>query len=81
VEKSETVPAAVVAYLPGTVDETTLNRFRDGMINANKSPLGRQFMALWKLTGFEPIPQDYEETLDNILKTYPTPQAPADGVK
>jgi ABC-type phosphate/phosphonate transport system substrate-binding protein len=76
-ERSEVFPAAVVAYHPGSVDEATLRRFREGLINANKGALGRQFLTLWKLTGFEPVPADYEKTLTEILKAYPHPLAAA----
>jgi ABC-type phosphate/phosphonate transport system substrate-binding protein len=69
--ESEIFPAAVVAYQPGVLDEETLTRFREGLINANKSALGRQFITLWKLTAFEPVPSDYELTLTQIVKAYP----------
>jgi ABC-type phosphate/phosphonate transport system substrate-binding protein len=72
-ESSETFPAAVVAYRAGAVDEETLRRLRDGLIHANESGLGRQFMALWRLTGFEPVPEDYDEMVASILKAYPQP--------
>jgi ABC-type phosphate/phosphonate transport system substrate-binding protein len=75
IQRSEAFPAAVVAYHPGVLDEATLRRFREGMLNANKTALGRQMMTLWKLTAFEPVPADYEQTMANILKMYPTPPA------
>lgn len=75
-QRSEIFPAAVVAYHPGGLDEDTLNKFREGMMNANKSILGRQFMTLWKLTAFEAIPADFEPTVTAILKTYPPPSPP-----
>ena len=74
-ERSETFPAAVVAYHPGALDEATLRRFREGMLNAGNAALGRQFMTLWKLTAFEPIPADYDQLLTSIVKTYPPPAA------
>jgi ABC-type phosphate/phosphonate transport system substrate-binding protein len=70
---SEIFPAAVVAYRPGALNEDTLKRFRVGMITANNSILGKQLMTLWQLTGFESVPQDYEQTLTNIVKVYPAP--------
>lgn len=76
-QQSAIFPAAVVAYHPGALDDDTLQKFRDGMINANKSTLGRQFMTLWKLTAFEPIPADFDQTVTAILKTYPPPLSPA----
>jgi ABC-type phosphate/phosphonate transport system substrate-binding protein len=72
-ETSETFPAAVVAYRPGVLPEATLNRFRTGMINANRTVGGKELLTLWKLTGFEAVPQDYEQTLTDIAKTYPPP--------
>jgi ABC-type phosphate/phosphonate transport system substrate-binding protein len=72
--KSETFPAAVVAYHPGVLDEATLRKFREGMQNANKGIMGRQLMSLWKLTAFEPVPDDYEQTLADIVKAYPPPK-------
>jgi ABC-type phosphate/phosphonate transport system substrate-binding protein len=73
VHSSEVFPAAVVAFRAGGLDEATLARFRDGMMNANRTTLGRQLMTLWKLTGFEQVPPDYEQTLTEIAKVYPAP--------
>jgi ABC-type phosphate/phosphonate transport system substrate-binding protein len=74
VEKSAVFPATVVAYYAGKIDTATLQKFKSGMTNAHKSAFGRQLMALWKMTGFEAIPEDYEETLKAIAKTYPPPK-------
>jgi ABC-type phosphate/phosphonate transport system substrate-binding protein len=71
--ESEVFPAAVVVYRPGTLDEKVINRFRDGLLNAHKSILGRQLLMLWKLTRFETIPDDYEQNLTEIIKAYPAP--------
>jgi ABC-type phosphate/phosphonate transport system substrate-binding protein len=78
VQQSEVFPAAVVAYRPGALAEATLHRFRQGMLNANQTLLGRQLLTLWKLTGFQPVPADYEQILTEIVKAYP---APAKDVK
>ena len=64
----------MVAYRPGTLEDKALNRFRDGLVNCQKTILGRQLLTMWKLTGFEPIPDDYEQTLKDIVKTYPAPE-------
>jgi ABC-type phosphate/phosphonate transport system substrate-binding protein len=73
VQSSETFPAAVVAFRPGVLDDTMLKRFRDGMISANRTVAGKQLMTLWKLTGFEEVPPDYDQTLTEIVKAYPAP--------
>jgi ABC-type phosphate/phosphonate transport system substrate-binding protein len=73
VQSSETFPAAVVAFRPGILDSAVLQRFREGMIQANRTAAGRQLMTLWKLTGFEQVPPDYDQTLTEIVKVYPAP--------
>jgi ABC-type phosphate/phosphonate transport system substrate-binding protein len=75
VQKPDVFPAAVVAYHSGALDETLLQRFRTGMLTANQNLRGRQLLTLWKITGFEPIPDDYEQALATIVKAYPPPAA------
>ncbi len=72
---SEIFPTAVIAYRFGGVDDATLAKFRDGLMNASHNILGRQMLTLWKLTSFEAIPDDYEATLSEIVKAYPPPVA------
>jgi ABC-type phosphate/phosphonate transport system substrate-binding protein len=74
--ESEVFPAAVVAYRPGAINEELLQRFRTGMLNASDTALGRQLLTLWKLTGFEAVPADYDQTLKAIVKAYPPPKVP-----
>src|SRR5207249_1192306 len=78
-KQSEAFPAAVVAYKEGTLNAATLNKFRDGMINANQTSRGRDLMGMWKLTAFESIPADFQQTLGAILKAYPAPTAAERG--
>jgi ABC-type phosphate/phosphonate transport system substrate-binding protein len=73
--RSEGFPAAVVAYRPGAFGEADIDRFRDGLMNAKETALGRQLLLLWRLTAFEPVPSDYEQALTDIVKTYPGPRA------
>jgi ABC-type phosphate/phosphonate transport system substrate-binding protein len=75
VAQSEVFPAAVVAYQPGALSKATLERFQDGMKEATKTVLGRQLLTLWKLSDFELVPDDYEQTCADIVKTYPPPES------
>jgi hypothetical protein len=65
---------AVIAFRAGFLDEATLARVREGMIHVNRTAAGKQLMTLWKLTGFEPVPPDYDQTLTEIVKVYPAPR-------
>jgi len=74
VEQSPAFPAAVVAYRQGAVDEAKLARFRDGLIKANQDTRSRELMFMWRLTAFEAVPADYQESLTAIRKAYPCPK-------
>jgi ABC-type phosphate/phosphonate transport system substrate-binding protein len=78
--RSEVFPAGVVAYRQGAIDSSNLDKLSQGMIAANKIASARQFMTLWKMTGFEPVPEDYPRLLNAILKSYPVPPRLPDAV-
>jgi ABC-type phosphate/phosphonate transport system substrate-binding protein len=73
-EKSPIFPAAVVAYRPDKWNDADLKSIRDALLNAHQNPEGRQLLTMWKLTGFESVPKDYEEMLRGIVKDYPPPK-------
>lgn len=75
VQDSEVFPAAVVAYRAGSLDDATLARFRDGLVRANQNTRTRELMFMWRLTAFETIPDDYQQNLTAIRKSYPAPAA------
>jgi len=70
---SEVFPAAAIVYCPGQLDEGTLRRFRDGMLSANQNRRGQQLLTLCRMTGFQRVPDDYEQMLLEIAKAYPPP--------
>jgi ABC-type phosphate/phosphonate transport system substrate-binding protein len=70
---SENFPVAVIAYKEGAVSEKIVTRFQQGMVNANKSERGRDMMNLFKISSFEPIPNDYADQVAEIVKAYPPP--------
>ncbi|MFO0964190.1 MAG: PhnD/SsuA/transferrin family substrate-binding protein [Gemmataceae bacterium] len=73
VKCSEPFPAAAVVYRDGGVSDKVLDQFKSGMLKANASERGRDMMSMWRITAFEPVPADYQRTLDDILKCYPGP--------
>jgi ABC-type phosphate/phosphonate transport system substrate-binding protein len=70
---SEEFPPTTVAYREKMLDADVINRFQNGMSHAHTTPLGRQLLSLWQLTGFEPIPADYRKALFDIAQAYPPP--------
>lgn len=57
------------------MDDDTLRRFRDGLLNAKRKERGERLLTLFRLTGFEPVPKDFEQVLAATRTTYPPPGA------
>ena len=53
----------------------TLQRFREGLISASQKESGQTLLTLFHLTGFEPIPNDFNRVLAETREAYPPPAA------
>jgi len=71
--KSPLFPPSVVAYAQGKVSDQVLNQFKNGMMKANASPRGRDVMSSFRITAFQPVPQEYDTWLADIRKEFPAP--------
>jgi ABC-type phosphate/phosphonate transport system substrate-binding protein len=76
IQKSEIFPPAVIAYREGAFDDATIKRFQESLIDGQKSSLGRQLLTLWKFSGLERAPADFDDSIQKILKAYPPPDHP-----
>jgi len=72
--KSPQFPASLVIYRPGWWQEADLKSIRDALLNAHHNPEGRQLLTMWKLTGFQEVPDDYQQSLAKIAEAYPSPK-------
>jgi ABC-type phosphate/phosphonate transport system substrate-binding protein len=73
--QSRPFPPVVVAYLEGALDAKTLQRFREGLLGAARKERGEMLLTLFRLTGFEDVPRDFDKVLTETHKAYP----PEDG--
>jgi len=73
VAHSQPLPPPVVAYQEGALPEGTLARFRDGLLNAGRKERGQTMLTLFRLTGFEAVPADFDEVVARTRKDYPPP--------
>jgi ABC-type phosphate/phosphonate transport system substrate-binding protein len=73
VAQSQRFPPAVVVHCQGVLDKATLQRFRKGLLDASKKETGRTMLTLFRLTGFQPVPKDFEQVLARTRKAYPPP--------
>jgi ABC-type phosphate/phosphonate transport system substrate-binding protein len=74
---SEPFPTGVIAVHKDALAPQIVEKFRAGMINAHNNLKARELMAMFHLTAFEPVPADFEQTVTNILRSYPAPEAAA----
>ena len=72
--KSPKFPAAVVVYQPRRWNDADLKTVREALLNAHQNPEGRQLLTMWRLTGFEPVPENYEQNLRAIDQAFPIPK-------
>jgi len=71
VARSQPLPPVIVAYYDTILDDATLRRFRDGLLNAGKKEKGRTMLTLFRLTGFDAVPDDLGKILAETRKAYP----------
>jgi ABC-type phosphate/phosphonate transport system substrate-binding protein len=77
--QSETFPPSVIAYCPGSLDESMLKRMREGLISADGSPKSRDLLKMCRISKFEEIPADYDHLLAEIARAYPAPVRAKEG--
>jgi len=71
---AEAFPCPVIAYRAGHLDGAILQRFKEDLTRAGEQPAAKRVLMLWKITGFEAIPANYERSLTEIAKAYPAPE-------
>jgi ABC-type phosphate/phosphonate transport system substrate-binding protein len=76
--ESKPFPPVVVAYYGTNLDDATLRRFRDGLLGAAKKERGQMMLTLFRLTGFEPVPDDFGKVLAETRKNYPLTETGAE---
>ncbi|HEV3083844.1 MAG TPA: PhnD/SsuA/transferrin family substrate-binding protein [Gemmataceae bacterium] len=71
VAHSQPFPPPLVAYYGDALDEVTRERFRQGLLNASQKDKGQTMLTLFRLTGFEGVPEDFDKVLTETRKNYP----------
>lgn len=73
-DQSEPFPPAVIVMKKGAVAPKTLEQFRNGLLKAHATELGREMMKDWNIESFVSVPGDYDTRLTEMLKNYPPPE-------
>jgi ABC-type phosphate/phosphonate transport system substrate-binding protein len=75
IAKSPPLPPVVIAYYDKVLDDATLKRFRDSLLAAGKTEKGKTMLTLFHITGFDPVPDDFDKVLADTRKEFPPPTA------
>ena len=60
-------PTGMSAVLGGDETEALARLEQLDLIAANRNARGKELLHLWKLTAFEPVPDNYQQSLPHIL--------------
>ena len=71
--QSQPLPPPVVTFYEGKLDDATLDRFKQGLLQASLTERGQTLLSLFHLTNFEPVPSDFGDVLVATRKAYPPP--------
>lgn len=71
VARSRPLPPAVVAYYGNHLDEARRKQFRQGLLDAANKEKGQTMLTLFRLTGFQAPPADFEKVLAATRTAYP----------
>ena len=75
IAESQPFPPGIVAYYGKNPDEATRKRLLDGLLGAARKEKGQMMLTLFRLTGFETVPDDLGKVLTQTRKDYPPPDA------
>jgi hypothetical protein len=74
-KESIELPAAVIVYREGALEDKIVKNLKDGLMNAANTPQGYAFTVFWQLKGFAEVSPEYLALIDRCLKAYPQPAA------
>jgi ABC-type phosphate/phosphonate transport system substrate-binding protein len=71
ISQSEPFPPPVIAYYGDHLDDGTKKQFRDGLLGASGKEKGQTMLTLFRLTGFQMPPADFDKVLTATRTAYP----------
>jgi ABC-type phosphate/phosphonate transport system substrate-binding protein len=71
---SQPFPPPIIAFYDKGLDQATRQRFLDGLLGARRKERGRSMLTMFRLTGFEKVPSDFDQVVARTQKNYPPPR-------
>ncbi|MFT3882678.1 MAG: PhnD/SsuA/transferrin family substrate-binding protein [Gemmatales bacterium] len=71
IHESPDFPPATVMYHEKQADKAALEKFKKALLGANDKPEGSRVLTLFKLKGFETLPEGFEKQVTETAKGFP----------
>ena len=71
VHESPDFPQATVMYHEKHADKGSLEKFRNALLKATEKPEGSRVLTLFRLKGFEAVPENFEKLVSETAKAFP----------
>ncbi len=71
IHESPDFPPATVMFHEKQADKTALEKFKKALLGANDKPEGSRVLTLFKLKGFEVLPEGFEKQVTETVKWFP----------
>jgi ABC-type phosphate/phosphonate transport system substrate-binding protein len=69
--ESEQFPSTVIAYFPKAVQPSHVEKFKQGMMTADKNPGSSRLLQLVKISSFQAVPADFMKEGESLVQAYP----------
>jgi ABC-type phosphate/phosphonate transport system substrate-binding protein len=70
-EESMAFPPTVIVYSVFESNDETMKTFRESLFSADQTAEGRQTLNLWRISGFQDPPKEYDAQVAEVIKRYP----------
>ena len=72
--QSDPFPYTTVVYRKGVISPEMAGKVKSGLLNTKYEPSGKAFLFLWRLKGFEDLPDSHDGELRAVAAKYPAPR-------
>lgn len=71
IHESPDFPQATVMYNEKHADKAALEKFRNALLKSTEKPEGARVLTLFRLKGFEAVPENFEKLVTETAKAFP----------
>lgn len=70
-EESPAIAPTVIVYNIFEANDEVIKNFRESLFSADQTAEGKQTLNLWRISGFQDVPRDFDSQVADLIKRYP----------